>query len=276
MKTINFTQTGGFPLTQDGLDYMQQAYSEGLLALSQMGSDGSSPVIISGMAITTPAAGTVAVADGWIWYNNEMIQFTGSTVTPSGTDVPLVAITAGAVPLTYNDGAVHNAMFTKTASLTSGTAVTDAYHFPLSAAQPFQLVFGRNAREAAWNSIVVNTASSAGSVAGTLYYKKNILTNTLHIRATLTANTAQNFVGAPAAIFTLIATLPTGYLPASSALFTTYYYAPNLFKDDLGVSWVKQLTSAINTSGQMYINFLRPESSVLAYSVVFNTIIPLD
>ena len=276
MKKIDFTHAGGFPLTQDELDYLQQAYGECINALTAMGSDGSTPMIISGMVQTVPSAGSVAVTDGWLFYGGEMIRFTGGTVTPAGTDVPLVVITPASTNLTYNDGSSYPAVLNKTATLSSGPILTDATHFPLSAAQPYQVVFGLGGRESAWNSIGVATSTAVGNVLGTIYYKKNWLNNTLHIRGTLTANAAQNFNPSPTALFYLMATLPAGYIPNSSANFTAYYYAANLFKDDLGIAWVKQLTSLVSTSGQLSINFIKPDVAITAYSVVFNTIIPLD
>jgi hypothetical protein len=131
-------------------------------------------------------------------------------------------------------------------------------------------------REAGWTRIVVNTIASLGSVAGDIYYKKNLINNTLHLRAVLTANNALNFNASPNALNYLMGTLPSGYIPATNAYFTAYYHASNLFKDDLGVSWVKQISCAVNTIGQILVNFIKPESAITAYSIVFNHIIPLD
>ncbi len=276
MKSIDFSHAGGFPLTQDELDYLQQAYTECINAIATLGSDGSTPFIINGMVQSVPGAGLLAVTSGWFFYNGEMIKFTGATVTPIGTDVPIVQITPVASNLTYNDGSLYPAVLNKTATLVSGPSVTDATHFPMSAAVPFQLVFGLNGRESAWNSISVGTSTALGNVTGAIYYKKNWLNNTLHLRASLTANSAQNFNASPGALFSIMGNLPAGYIPTNSANFTAYYFSSNLFKDDLAVSWIKHLTSILTPSGQILINFIRPEVSIVAYTIVFNTIIPLD
>jgi len=276
MKSINFTHPGGFPLTQDELDYLQQAYTECIYALTRMGGDGSTPTLISGMESSVPSPGAVTIADGWFFYNGELIKFTGDTVSPATGTVPLIVISPVATNLTYNDGSSFPAVLNKTATVVAAASVTDATHFPYSALQPFQTFFGNGGREANWNQIVVATDTADGNVEGTIYYKKNWLTNTLHIRASLNANAANNFSASPFALNYLMGTLPSGYIPNNAAYFTTYYFAANMFEDDLGVAWVKQLTSAISTSGQIYINFIKPESSVSAYSVIFNTIIPLD
>ena len=276
MKQIDFTHAGGFPLTQDELDYLQHAYTECINAFALMGGDGTTPVIISGMATSIPTVGTIMVTDGWFFYNGEMIRFSGSSVIPTGSDLPVVVITPATTSLTYNDGSIYPAVLNKTATLMSMPSATDATHFPLASLVPFQLAFGVSGRESNWNSIFVNTLASDGGVTGHIYYKKNLLTNTLQIRASLNANNAQNFSASPLAQFSILGTLPSGYFPAVAAYFTTYYFAGNLFKDDLGVSWVKHLTSVVNPSGDVSINFLRPDVSISAYTVMFNTIIPLD
>ena len=228
------------------------------------------------MSITYPATNTTAITDGWLLYNGEMIRFTGGTVTTSGTDVALITIVSSPTSLTYNDGSIYPALLGNTAVLGTGATVTDATHFPVSSLKLIQQGFGELGREANWNSLAVATSSADGSVNGTIYYKKNFVTNTLHIRASLDAFAAQNFAASPGATFAAMGTLPSGYWPNNVAYFTSYYFAGNLFKDDLGVSWIKALTSSINATGQIGINFLRPDISIPAYEVIFNTIIPLD
>ena len=276
MRAIDFTHTGGFPLTQEGLDHLQQAYTECISAFGELGNNGTTPAIVTGMESSIPTPGSLTVTDGWFFYNGEMVKFTGSTVTPTGTDVPLVLIAQAFTTLTYNDGSTHPAVSNKTAALTTGPSATSVSQFPYSAAKPYQLFFGLGGREANWSSLSVLTTPPNGNVMGTIYYKKNWLTNTLHIQAALTVNSAQTLAASPSALNVLVGTLPAAYFPNVNAYFTAYYYAANLFKDDLGVSWVKHLTAAVNTAGQVFVNFIRPDIAITAYSVVFNTILPLD
>lgn len=274
MKAIDFTHPGGFPLTQDQLDYLQQAYTECLNALTVMG--GTGPTIINGMDVSVSGP-TTTVADGWFFYNGEMIRFlTGSyTTIPSG-DVVLVDITPTATSLTYNDGSSFGAVLNKTATLLLGPSATTATQFPFSDLQLFQVAFGLHGREAAWNALPVSTAPAAGGVTGTIYYKKNWLTNTLQIRGFLTANDAQNFSASPTALYSLMGSLPASYIPGNEVFFIANYFVANLIKDDLGVSWVKQINCVLNTGGQLFVNWLRPDISISAYGVQFNTLIPLD
>ncbi len=274
MKAIDFTHPGGFPLTQDELDYLQQAYTECINALGVMG--GSGPALINGMGVTV-ASGTTTVADGWFFYNGELIKFnTGSyTTIPSG-DVVLVDITPTTASLTYNDGSSFGAVLNKTAALLLGPTATTATQFPFSALQPFQVVFGQNGRESAWNSLAVSTPVIDGGVTGTIYYKKDLLANTLQIRGFLNANNAQNFAASPAAIFSIMGVLPAGYIPNNTAYFTGYYFISSMIKDDLGISWIKHVNCAVNNTGQVYVNWIRPDITVGGYALDFNTIIPLD
>ena len=275
MRSINFTHSGGFPLTQDELDHMQKAYTECINTLGTLGAGSSTPTIISGMAMTT-AGSAVTVTDGWFFYNGSMIKFTGSTVTPTGTNVPLVIIANNTTSLTYNDGSSFPAVSNVTATLSSGPAVTSSSQFPYNVAVPYHTQFGLNGRETTWNTLPVGTLASLGGVSGTIYYKKNRITNTLTIQAQLTANNAQNFAASPTAGFAVLGTLPLEYRPSVNTYFITHYYASAMFRDDLGVSWVKQMSSAVNSTGDILVNFIRPEVSVPAYTVVFNALIPLD
>ena len=274
MKAIDFTHTGGFPLTQDELDYLQQAYTECINAIAVMG--GAGPTLITGMSQSF-SLGVTTVAGGWFFYNGEMIKYLPSTYSALGFgDVVLVNITPTAANLTYNDGSTYGAVLNKTAVVSVGPSVTSATQFPLSLLQPFQVAFGQNGRETTWNSTAVSTPAPSGGVTGTIFYKKDMMANTLQIRGFLTASNAQNFAASPSATYSLMCTLPVGYRPNNNTFFTSIYFISGMIEDDLGVAWIKQVNSAVNTTGDVYINWIKPHVSVLGYGLEFNTIIPLD
>ena len=279
MKMIDFTQAGGFPLTQDELNYLQSAYTECINAVALMGGSSSIPYKISGMVITHPTTGTYDVTDGWFFYNNELIRFVASGITGmlSGNDA-FVVINSIGTTLTYNNGSTPTVILDKTASLHAlpiATA-TDTSHFLLSALLPFQLGFGLAGRETGWNVLTVATDVTVGGVSGTLYYKKNWLNNTLHLRGQLGADNAQNFSASPFSAFYSMGTLPAAYLPANTAMFTANYFLSSQIKDDLGVAWIKQLNCTINTTGQIEINWIKPDITVAGYLIGLNVIVPLD
>jgi hypothetical protein len=279
MKAIDFSKPGGFPLTQNQLNYLQQAYTEAIKALAMVGQSGTSPYIINGVTITNPSSGAYTATNGWVFYNNELIRFVpGSIAGASGGFEPYVVITPSATTLVYHDGSTPSVIQDKDASLQvlpTGT-VADATKFPLSSLRPFGAGLGELNREMVWNTLVVNTPAAEGGVTGTLYYKKNHLTNTLHIRGTLSAANAQNFAGMPGSLFYLMGTLPTGYRPNNNVYFSAQYLFASSIKDDVASDWIKQLNSALNTSGQLYIGWLKPALPATTYSVVVNTILPLD
>lgn len=70
-KRIDFTQPGGFPLTQNALDFMQQSYRKAIQGLADLAGNS---VIVSGMEENGSN-----VADGWIIYNGELMPFEGGT-----------------------------------------------------------------------------------------------------------------------------------------------------------------------------------------------------
>ena len=282
MKSIDFTKPGGFPLTQDQLGYLQTAYTESVYALTNMGGNG--PFVVSGCVITkslvTGTTYNYAMTDGWIFYQGNMVKVNagGLLSINESVDATYMQVNTSANPLTYNDGSTPSVVLDSYITLVAqpiGTA-DDTTHFLLSELAPFGTGFGMNNRESTWNSLVVNTLAADGGVTGTIYYKKNFVTNTLHIRSYLSSANAQNFPASPAAIYSLMGTLPTGYLPNNNAYFTGYYFAANLIKDDLGIAWIKHLTCAVNTGGQVSVNWLRPDSAISGYAVIFNAVIPLD
>jgi hypothetical protein len=279
MKAIDFTQPGGFPLTQDQLDYLQQAYTECVHALGTIGGNGTAPYVISGMVITNPSPGNYTVTDGWFMYGGELVHIPAGGISgiPAGQDA-YIQVTANASPLTFNNGSTPNVILDKSAgmvSLPSGTA-DDATHFAVSHLIPFGAGFGVNNREQVWQSLNVSTPAADGGVTGTIYYKKDFTANTLQIRGFLFANNAQNFAASPGALYSLMGSLPSSYTPNNTVEFTGHYYIASLIKDDLGISWIKQLVCGLNNTGQIFINWLKPDVSVVGYGINFNTIIPLD
>lgn len=67
MKQLDFSKYGGFPLTQNGLDFLQKSFSEPLLAMAKLLGD---KVIVDGINI-----GATSVSDGWFVYGGEVIKF---------------------------------------------------------------------------------------------------------------------------------------------------------------------------------------------------------
>lgn len=222
MKSIDFTKPGGFPLTQDQLNYLQTAYTESLSAIAQMGASGTSPVKVSGMDVSSPGTGSYSVTSGWFYYNGHLVRFNASSVSgATGGSDAFVVLNTSSLPLVFYDGSTPNVVNEVSASLNvlPTSTPTDSTHFPLSTLKPIGVGLGVNNRESSWNSIAVSTAAADGGVAGTLYYKKDFIANTLHLRVQLIAANAQNFAASPGTLFYLMSTLPTEYTPANNVWF---------------------------------------------------------
>lgn len=89
MNTINFTQTGGFPLDQNVLGFMQ---AQSQLA-QQPANFGGQLCIISGCVVTG-----ANVSAGFVAINGEVLPFNGGTISPK------VIIVETATVFMYEDG----------------------------------------------------------------------------------------------------------------------------------------------------------------------------
>jgi hypothetical protein len=78
-KRFDFTQDGGFPLTQEVLNYIQQSYTEALQAATMFLGDN---FILTGAAFN----GT-AFTNGWVVYNGEILPFVGGSGSFSGSPI---------------------------------------------------------------------------------------------------------------------------------------------------------------------------------------------
>lgn len=280
MNTIDFTQPGGFPLTQDILNFLQSTYVEGLTGLATVVNDGSSPVIISGMNITHPSGGT-AVSDGWLFYRGQIIQFNASSLgVLSGGIVPLVLITNATSTLTFNNGSTPSVLFTQSAQLMAGTALTDATHFVLSDAVPFIIQLGRLGKESSFSSITSTTSAASGGVFWLMEYKKNFISNSVHLRFSGSIAHPENF--ATAALYTPVnlGTLPSGYRPVSRFPFRLWVEPPasSRIVEDTGVNYMEEINCWIDNGGNIRADF-RKSAALSGGSYIqlqSSAIMPLD
>jgi hypothetical protein len=264
MKQIDFTQTGGFPLTQDILAFMQSAYTDALTAMAQCGGNG--PFIISGMQAVTSLS-LPAIADGWLYYNGEILKFNASPIPMVSTpNITLIKINEADSPLTFYDNSSKNVIKVRSCSLSYGPSATDATQFPYSTLQYY-------GRESNWTTLN-NFTSLSGSITGSISYKKNTLNNLLYLKGDLTAAAPAAFNASPNPFFYAMGILPTGYRPQSMALFAGYTrYHNNLILDDTGTDYIKQINASLDTDGTLSMGWLKAAG---AYHILFNTCICLD
>ncbi len=272
-KEIDFSNTGGFPLTQDTLEYMQEGYREVLLALATYGIDATTistniPVVLTGMSIV----GNIYKA-GWLYYNGAVICFPNDiniTGLPAlgGGGVYGWVVTETDTPLTFNDASTPNVMKLQQATIAAGTTLGSTF-IPLSTTlhypQEYFLLRGKEATE-------THLSVSAGGISGDVYYRKNIMNNTLHIRGNLAITTS---VSATPTYYNL-GTLAAAYRPASQAIpfKALFRYHLSTLKEQSGVDYIRDLNMELDTAGLLNVGALQPASG--SYGVSFNCILPLD
>lgn len=280
-KSIDFTKTGGVPVTQRLFKFMQDSYLPVLDAIVKMGGDSTGvPIILSGMVVS---GGGNTVSDGWFVYNGDIIPFTGGTVTPGVGEVALVVITEysdPAVPSFY-DSTTPDIFYYKTAALTNAATVTDATHYPVSALKRFGVGMGEANRESAWSSIAVTTGAGNGTITGTIYYKKDFLSNTVRVRGILSVTTPGDFSASPALTtigLAAVGALPSGYRPVAAVFFgaCAFDLSGNRIANDAGDSYIDQVSVSVNTNGSITGYFIKPDAGVSAYLINFYQTIPID
>lgn len=244
-KYIDFTQNGGYPLTQDDIEFLQDGYSEALLGLVAAGGNITGPMCISGMAVSTSGS-DVTVTGGWFVYNQRIIPFTGATVTVTGGNVALVEITESATnPEEYENGSLPESIMTLTATVIAAPTATNATHFPLSALAPW-------GRDKDWQ--VISAVSVLPShIAGTVYYKKDMLNN-LYIKTQLATTTLGWADPFPNPQYYEIMTFPVGYRPQTTAHFVAKVgNLDGFFKDSSNVEYLKEFNCKLEPNGKMYM-----------------------
>lgn len=106
MNRLNFNQTGGFPLSTNILDAMQEAYS----VFNSLGSLAGDKAIISGCVV----AGN-NVSDGVIYLNGEILSFKGGTLGAT------IIIKEESESRIFEDGATKPVIFKRYATFGSST-----------------------------------------------------------------------------------------------------------------------------------------------------------
>lgn len=107
-KRIDFTYNGGFPVTQEIFDWMQDSYRSAFAALAGLIGN---KAIIAGVAITGENVG-----NGWIAYNGELLPFVGGQLV-AGATVNIVEL---ATAKTFEDNASREVLFERVAKLGIG------------------------------------------------------------------------------------------------------------------------------------------------------------
>ena len=277
MKNLNLTDNGGYPMAQDDFNWLQQAYTEAIQGICAQG--GAGPYVLSGAVITrTLSLGTVynySITNGWVWYEGNLIRVAamGPVAIDESVDIAMLVITATSLPLTFNNATVNDVINDATIGIGAYAIGTgdDAGKFAYSHLVPW-------GRDAAWTHVAVATGAGAGTCSGDIYYKRNFVNNTLLVRGSVLITTPTDCPALPARLMVDVAFLP--YAPSNNGpeVFSTTPIidpANDLLKDHSG-GYHDQLSGGLSVGGNLYLNFVLPDSGITEYAVSFSRVISLD
>jgi len=163
------------PLTGKSLDFLQNNYSAGFLALGQslIGEtfDISTPYILKGL----DAFGTNQYNEGWVFYFGEIYYCPGKATTTAFSNVPVLTLTVSndstADPVTFTDGVPRNVHNNRTMVLSD--AVSGSGTFDLSDAVYLQQKLIRKEIQIGdWNMHVSSGGVASVAIAHGLTFSK--------------------------------------------------------------------------------------------------------
>lgn len=290
MKKHDFTQAGGFPFDQDQLKHLQDGLIEAVYALGRTG--GTAKFKLYGCEVSRVlVSGTTydySITAGALFFNDEIIQVPASSL--SGVDVStyklFLEIVDDTTTLTYYDASTHASQIANHMKLAKYAIATadDSVKFDAANLVPFGVGFGANNRESSWTSISVATGAGNGSITGTIYYKKDYLSNTVRVRGILSSATPSDFAASPELTIVGLAgvgALPSGYRPVAARHFTAAAFdgsvlPTNRFLNDAGDAFIDRIQCSVNTNGSITGYFIKPDAGVSGYLINFYEIIPID
>lgn len=297
MRFIDFSISGGFPLTQDRLDFMQQAYLDPIRALASTAQNGfSSPVAAFGGIVSSVVGSDTIVSAGWFYYNGDFTKFPGQTIpTPGGSDVLYMQINVTNDNLVYNDGSSNPVLVESTGSLVvmaGGTPATADY-FPLSWIMPYGKAL--MAKNSASGQLIVGTSAANGTITGTVNWKRNDLTGMLYLKGLLNIADphAANFPAGASIAGIDLGNLGAGVSPSNRTVFVGLIGdpagglpffeggAPRLrrytafdvaYTEDI---WLDRISLWVKSDGHLYGDFLKTDPGAGPYLVEFNAAVPV-
>lgn len=274
MNKIDFSFTGGFPLDQDALDFLQQASSELLNGI--YANAGNTPTIISGMT-ATPAGANINIANGIFFYQGELYKFTGGSVSAAiAGQVPGVTVFDNGGTAVFEDlGALHPVFRTRAGAIDSQPVGTLGF-VPYSSFKQWHEVLGGFAKTPV---ATINTGNfGTPGFNGSLHYIKNNLTNTLHVYGFVGVDDTALLPSLPIVpAYTDMFTLPVGFRPATNVpIIIPFRYSAVLDVDDNGTDYITHMNGEVSPTGAFRVGFIKPGASIPGYSLSFNFIIPLD
>lgn len=272
MKKIQLSSTGGYPLTQDTLEYMQASTEEMDIAMLGSVVSGNTPVILKGM-VRTDVGADVTITDGYYYYAGRIIRFDGSTATMTGANIPRIAesqIVSG--DLGYYDGVVRDSYTESVAIVTEGgDEVPDgmAAFFSYKYMKTYAQVLGEVAR-GPWTTVTVTAAGGTVDIDGTVKYKLDKLNNSVMIDISLVTTVASAVPASPGYLSVTVATVPVGMRPSVARDFLVPVRSGlSRIYDDAGGELVC-LKGQLQTDGDIVLLFIKSATDIYTVSGVLD------
>lgn len=261
MKNVIYSYTGGLPLSQNVLDWQQAGYKEALAAICKLGWTGGDPVIITGCE----DAGAGVYNPGWIFDGTEVHYFQGGdSVAALTTSIKLQELTT---TLVYGNGAVRPVYSRQ-------EYVFDATGVDITTLKLFHKVFGEKTfgLDQANGAGNLNIAGGTGNLSGQVFFNKYLLVPQMRMRGAI-------IVQSPAALATPPVYQTVGNVANANfhPAFTVHFKAniEGYILETGGVLKFNDVNVRYTNTGNLDVQFIKPDAGVAAYTINFNTIVPL-
>ena len=274
MNYTDFSQTGGFPLDADVLDFNHKALAEAFKA-PFANPDGTYPaaVIISGCTDVTTSD---FVEDGWIFFNGEILPFKGSYTNQWGTGGPFVDgdlfLVETRQQAVFQSGQTYDVLevtrwLTCDPQPAPAVPVGNIYQIP----RLEEILGTRAAGQDDWRPF----SGTFGPITWNLKLRRNPLTRLVYLRGEATINAAT--VGQPAIRYMLLE-LPDGYNPSANLAFAAHHDYHSITNPEDAA--IRTVTCKIFQSGGKWNFSIAPvkpsDPSITSYKVLFHTVYSMD
>ncbi len=262
MKKVEYVYPGGLPLSQDVLAWGQDGQKEAVAAICKLGWSGGDPVIINGCE----NAGAGVYNPGVIFDGNALYYFQGGDSVAAGTtNIKLADLST---TLVYENGAIQP-VYSRKEYVFDATGAVAIENLLL-----FHKVFGEKTfgLDMANGSGNLNIAGGTGNLSGQIFLSKYLLVPQMRMRGAI-------IVQAPAALAdppvyqTVGNVAGAGFHPA----FTVHFKAniEGYILEVGGTLKFNDVNMRMTPTGNIDVQFIKPDAGVASYTINFNTIIPL-
>ncbi len=274
MNYTDFTQTGGFPLDTDVLDFNQKALAE-VLKWPALQDDGTYPslMILSGCVDD----GGDIFSDGWLLYNGEVLPF--RTSSAAGVNAHKLYLVETRQQAVFQNSQTYNVLEVTRWAILGGPVGGTLIANDVQVLPRLESIAGqRAAAQDSWRSLS-NTFSTYGFGAFNIEVRRNFLTRMIHLRGELVVVNAQS-ISAPPVRYIIVAALPANISPTANLSFPAMCDYHGITKPDDPAIRAQSMhiwRQANNQPFMLQIGLVKPPvSSITGYTLRFHTSYPMD